>query len=148
MNGKAHATASLVLALPCGVAAYAVTENVAVSVGATVGCLAGTLLTPDLDVDGITSSEWWLVKKLGPLGFLWMAAWWPYAKIIPHRHWLSHAPIVGTIGRLAYVLLPVVLLCVALGVELPEIPLVAWHAIAGAVRGLMVSDTAHWLMDL
>jgi uncharacterized metal-binding protein len=70
--------------------------------GAFLGCLLGTVLTPDLDQIGISKNEWDMVKKLGPLGFLWCALWWPYAASIRHRSPISHLPLLGTAIRLVY----------------------------------------------
>lgn len=70
-------------------------------------------------------------------------------KAIPHRHWLSHCPIVGTLGRLLYMTLMGGLIWLLLG--RPPLPFVLVNLpagwIAAFVAGLMVSDTAHWLMD-
>ena len=81
MNGKAHATASLVLSIPCGVAAYAATENVAVSVGAVVGCIAGILLTPDLDL--LEAQMPWWHEALS--WTLWAAMLWAFFRAILER---------------------------------------------------------------
>src|ERR671932_924179 len=53
--------------------------------------LGGLYLSPDLDLKSLPWKRW------GVLRFIWL----PYQKI-PHRHWLSHTPIVGSVGRLLY----------------------------------------------
>jgi uncharacterized metal-binding protein len=78
------------------------------------------------------------------LKFIWL----PYQKKIPHRHWLSHAPIVGSALRLLYLavgLLPVWL-------AFPELSQVQWSgvnwskAIAFLV-GVELSALNHLLLD-
>ena len=54
---------------------------------------SGLMFGPDLDIYSIQFQRW------GPLKILWL----PYQKTIPHRSWLSHGPVIGTILRLLYV---------------------------------------------
>jgi len=145
-TGKQHTRASLFAAIPTGVAIGVATGDACAGIAATAGCLAGILLTPDLDQIGISKSEWALVRRLGPIGFLWMAFWMPYT-IIRHRHWLSHAPVIGTLGRLAYLAVPSVVLWLVLGH--PDVHLPPWgpNALLGGIAGLIVSDTLHWFFD-
>ena len=67
------------------------------------GCLAGILLTPDLDVDagniGMSIIRTWLG---GIPAVLWFWYWRPYSKLIPHRSVVSHLPILSTAIRLVY----------------------------------------------
>lgn len=58
----------------------------------TAHWLAGLIFSPDLDIFGTNYRRW------GPLRVLW----WPYAKTIPHRSWLSHGLIVGPLLQLVY----------------------------------------------
>lgn len=99
---------------------------------------------PDLDQEGLSVAEWQIIKKTFGLGFLWLMFWWPYAVLIPHRHWTSHAPIVGTLGRLAYIAFAMVCLFWFTGWSVPKIPL--W-LVESFVTGLMASDTVHWARD-
>ena len=146
-TGKQHARASLFAAIPTGITIGVATGDACAGIAATTGCLAGILLTPDLDQIGISKSEWALVRRLGPIGFLWMAFWALYARLLPHRHWLSHAPVIGTLGRLAYLAVPSVVLWLVLGC--PGIHLPPWgpNALLGGIAGLIVSDTLHWFFD-
>lgn len=141
-DGRAHAIASVILSGPVFLAGVAIDPKVGMA--ASAGCLCGILLTPDLDQEGISAAEWQIVKKTFGVGFLWLMFWWAYAKFIPHRHWASHTPIVGTLGRLAYMALAMICLFWLTGWSVPHIPL--WLA-GGFVMGLIVSDTAHWVMD-
>jgi len=116
--------------------------------GALLGCDAGILLTQDLDQIGVSKGEWTLVKRLGPIGFLWMAFWWPYARALKHRGFWSHCPVVGTIGRLVYCGALISLIWIILG--RPEIPppgMAVQEFLWGAGLGLLVSDAVHFIMD-
>jgi uncharacterized metal-binding protein len=149
MNGAAHRTASLALAAPSALTVYAVTGNVPASVGAAVGCFVSVFVNPDLDQEGVSSSEWTLVRRLGPIGFMWMALWWPYARAISHRSVISHAPFAGTLFRLLYIGFVAAVVCVLLGCKLEaiDIPLPITRGGIGVVGGLMISDAAHFVMD-
>lgn len=60
-----------------------------------VGILfAGWMLSPDLDLNSSIYKRW------GPLRFLW----WPYQKIVPHRHWISHSWVLSPALRVSYLL--------------------------------------------
>lgn len=147
-SGKAHATASLLLAAPCVIAVTAYTRDPQAGIAAGAGCLAGLLLSPDLDQEGLSAMEWALIKRTFGLGFLWLLAWWPYAVMLPHRCFLSHAPIIGTLIRLVYLCLPPLLLALTLGAGLPVLSITMWWLAGWGIAGLAVSDTAHWIMDL
>lgn len=54
--------------------------------------LGGLWLSPDLDTNSLAIKRWGILKNL----------WWPYQKIIPHRSFLSHSPLLGTALRLSY----------------------------------------------
>jgi len=79
----------------------------------------------------------------------------PYALIITHRHWTSHAPLIGTLVRVLYVTAIAYEIALALG----TVPLflgavgyiVSWKACLYFFGALVLSDTAHrfcdWLSD-
>lgn len=132
-SGKAHALASTALAPVLASVVLARNYNVTTAFCVGVGCLLGLWLSPDLDIDGITYSETLLP---GLIGVLFRAYWWPYAKLIPHRHWLSHAPVISTTLRIIYAFWWFAFLDVH------------WFVVLAPVWcGLMFSDAAHWLMD-
>ena len=100
-SGKVHATASIVAALPtAAVTALLLGPDVGLCAGA--GCLLGIPINPDLDQLTIERAEWKIIKRLPVIGWGWLALWDLYARGIPHRHALSHLPVIGTAGRLAY----------------------------------------------
>jgi uncharacterized metal-binding protein len=144
-SGVVHAQCSLVLAVPAFAVAYVASQQqVDSGLACAVGCLAGTLLTPDLDQETISRSEYTLIKWTMGLGFLWAMLWYPYARLCKHRSALSHWPLLGTCGRLLYLGI-FVGLALYWGWTPPPLPqaLLWWGAL-----GLMISDTAHWALDM
>ena len=112
---------------------------------AGLGCLVGIVLSPDLDQESISRTEWRIVHVTFGVGWLWPFLSWPYARLVPHRSIWSHAPLLGTAGRVAYFgsLVTVALWLAGVTVYQED---VMW--LAPLVAGLAVSDTLHWLMDL
>ena len=147
-TGKEHAKASRKLAPVVGVATAVFTGSVIGGVAAAAGCLAGIVLSPDLDIEGITISERKVLQSSRLLGGVWMAIWYPYAVLIPHRSPLSHWPVLGTVLRLLY-LYGVAWLATAVYPPLGE--WVQWLATGRYLLpftiGLAASDVAHWWMD-
>lgn len=92
---KQHETIAFIAAAGLGTA---VGYSSGISYGLALGSgivIHGLLLSNDLDVRSKPYRRW------GVLRFIW----WPYKRLIPHRHWLSHAPIVGTSLRILYMVL-------------------------------------------
>ena len=145
-SGRAHALASLTLTAGMLWAGPALPPHLLTAEQAAFGALgamSGIILSPDLDVRRRTYAE----NVFGRLWWLWALIWWPYAYRIRHRHWLSHGPIVGTLGRLAYLLVPAWLLLSVLGQGGLILMLVGDGRFHHFVGGLMLSDALHWLMD-
>jgi uncharacterized metal-binding protein len=91
-RGQQHDRATWLLALPFGVL-WAPWLGLAGVVAAGLAFLLGGLwLSPDLDTHSNPSRRW------GPLRVLW----WPYRRLLRHRSLLSHAPLLGSAGRLLY----------------------------------------------
>lgn len=73
--------------------ALIISRNLGLGLVAGAGFLFGGLMFgPDLDVRSRQSQRW------GWLGWIWR----PYRGWLRHRSWLSHGPLAGTVGRLAY----------------------------------------------
>ena len=143
-SGKAHAMASLIAAMPtAGVAG--IMFGPGAGLGAAAGCLAGIFCGPDQDQQTLVKGEWWIVRYVPVVGWQWMSLWDIYARLIPHRHWLSHFPIVGTALRLAYMAGVGSLIWLAL--HRPPLPCVPPGFLHGFALGLAVSDSMHWCMD-
>jgi len=147
MNGKAHATASLAASLPTGlIVGLALGPDVGLC--AAGGCLLGIFVNPDLDQLTIERAEWKIIKWLPVAGWGWLMLWDVYARICKHRGFLSHFPIVGTLGRVGYLELWDLALWLARGQPAPVMVTpqqMRWAL--GAFIGLAVSDCLHWVMD-
>ena len=91
-SGRSHDSATLALALPLGLL-VGLWQGPMLGVTAAAAFLLGGLwLSPDLDTCSRPSRRW------GPLALLW----WPYRRVVRHRGWLSHTPLLGTLTRLLY----------------------------------------------
>jgi len=145
-SGKAHAKASCIISIPAGLVVGISLSSVPYGIGAAIGSVLGIALTPDLDQEMTTFFEWKLIRKTGPLGFLWMAFWAPYSLLIPHRSFWSHFPIIGTLIRLLYITMPTIAFCLWKGYT-PNPPQYIIDALIGALIGLAASDILHWFMD-
>lgn len=105
------------------------------------GCLIGMVVTPDNDVDnghvGIG-----IVRHLfgSRVSDMYQAYWYPYARIMPHRGFWSHFPIISTFIRFIYLSVPFLFLSLITGwrAEINFYPLLI---------GLIVVDSLHWLFD-
>lgn len=146
MDGRSHDRVSLALALPVGLA-VAYRFGLLEGIGAAIGCgLVGLFLEPDLDQEQTTFSETRLRHVIGPLMYLWQFYFYLYA-LLPHRCWLSHAPILSTAIRVLYVLAPFLIYAMINSWNFADWPTWCWPLLRGAFAGLCASDTAHWLMD-
>lgn len=129
------------------------------ALAAVVGCLAGVVLSPDLDQPSLTHSEWVVIKLplvgrwlLGPI---FVAIWLPYAMLFKHRSVWTHAPVVSTLIRLGYSVLVIALAQTLIPWfhgwdwirETWSTPTERWSW-AAAVSGLMLSDLGHWARDV
>jgi uncharacterized metal-binding protein len=132
-SGRTHAQQTIALT-PLVTLAVTAKFGVAPGILAGLGCAAGLVLSPDLDQEQRTASESLVIAKAPLFGWLFLLYFYPYALIIPHRHPLSHWPVIGTLGRLLYVGWPL------LFVGVPA--WLCWPAL-----GLGVSDTGHFIAD-
>ena len=107
-------------------------------IAASSHLLGGLYLSPDLDLKSLPWKRWGVLRCL----------WLPYQRI-PHRHWLSHAPVVGSIGRLLYLgvlLSPVAIVFIK---ALPPLQMGRefWYTVAAVLVGVEVSALNHLLLD-
>lgn len=147
-SGAKHAMITKALTIPTMIGVTAVTGNVGAGLIAATGTLSGLFVDPDLDQPILTRSERRVIRWLGPLGWVWAWWWIGYAYLIPHRSPLSHLPILGTIGRVVYVMVPIsAILFLATG---------SLDIVAGVLQssvfwlwfiGLCVADIGHWVAD-
>jgi len=154
-SGINHIKGTLLIAIPVGLVGFFGGGGIPDGLACALGCLSGIILSPDLDVEHRTESEYLIYRVLGKfLGAIWFAFWWPYGKMIPHRSPLSHAPILGTIIRILYIYGLGGILWFAFawaitghGTWLPMPnwlhPLAFWWLI-----GLIFADALHYIMDV
>lgn len=131
-NGTTHDLTCLALGIGLAVAiSHLLPDYAHGAMWIGLGAISGRWITPDLDLKNAT------VKRWGILSFIWV----PYRAIIPcHRHWLSHAPIIGTGLRVGYLMALLSPLIVAnLGAFVAILPY--WFA------GLAVADLGHLILD-
>lgn len=150
-SGKTHAIGSLVSAPIAMGLVYSYTSDPRLALFAGIGSVSGILLTPDLDQESISASEWKLIQITCGIGFLWNALWGPYSTFIPHRSVLSHLPVLGTCLRLLYLYaaLSICLWIFDSTLSLPSFEvLVRSPDFRAFVAGLVASDISHWILDL
>lgn len=110
------------------------------------GCMSGIFLSPDMDVDAGFLGHKFVDRYLGRIvGTIWRALWWPYAALVPHRSWLSHAPVISTSLRLVYWYAIYAVACIVFKwpVWVPGIVIGGWLYL-----GLVVSDVLHYITDI
>lgn len=147
-SGAIHARDSRVLAILTPIPVAVLTANLVPAALVAVGCLSGIPLSPDLDHHNRTYAE-----RLPVIGKLWEWFWLPYEKLMPHRSYLSHAPILGTLLRQLYlitILWGVAYLAgwesMGLGDELLWLSRQTWYQ--WWLLGLVLSDLVHWFQDV
>jgi uncharacterized metal-binding protein len=91
-SGRHHDLATWLLCLPFAALWWPAQGLAGVAVAGLAFLLGGLLLSPDLDTHSNPTRRW------GPLRLLW----WPYRRLLRHRSLLSHGPLLGSAGRLAY----------------------------------------------
>ncbi len=91
-SGATHDKITKLLSLPFGIVIAMCLGQEAGLISGISFLIGGLWLSPDLDT---TSNAF---KRWGPLKWIWK----PYKKLLSHRSFLSHAPIIGTTLRLLY----------------------------------------------
>ncbi len=155
-DGKLHAAASVILAGGGQVLPQFTPVSTFQAVAFSMGAILGILLTPDLDLVGGSISQRQVRRGAGSIiGLLWSMLWYPYAKLLGHRSFWSHTPIIGTIIRVLYAFgIPLLIWSmlwqaghVTVPPPVPMLgqldPLLFW-----VLAGLAFSDVFHWIMDM
>lgn len=109
----------------------------------TSGILTGLIVSPDLDVDGgfLGMAHLRRVPVVGGLlSFAWQVYWYPYAKIVPHRHYISHSIFFGTCLRVAWLMMPL-LIANYHGLDVRLDGFGHWFV------GLVLADALHIVLD-
>jgi len=121
------------------------------------GALISVILNPDLDVDHGQTDGFKVVKHAGSVVSTgWRYAWYMYRHSLRHGGELSHFPVVGTLGRILYLYLSVIV--VPYLVLAPVLHLDFWGEITWWLWWIVVhykvtlalagSDFIHWSLDV
>ena len=92
--GRSHDRATCVLCLPFALLWWPWLGLPGAAVAGIAFLFGGLWMSPDLDTVSRPTRRW------GPLRWLW----WPYRRLLRHRSLLSHSPLLGSAGRLLYLL--------------------------------------------
>lgn len=127
------------------------------ALGAAVGLVVGTYANPDVrDQEQVRNqAEHDFAARFGALpGLVWSAYWWPLAKLIPHRSYLSHLPGLATLIAFAWLVLPTLLMQYAIIAVFIDASLIDWLTfvlankfVAGVLLGWALQDLAHLFDD-
>lgn len=119
------------------------------------GLILGKYATPDVrDQEHIKNyAQRRFQKRYGALvGFLWWLYWWPLAKLIPHRSFLSHLPPLATLVAFLYLFAPPLIL--AYYYTRPPVELWSWlwawlynWLAVGILVGWSIQDLGHLAQD-
>lgn len=153
--GSVHTLASVALAT--GFTAVALADYDMDHMQYAYGAILGVFVQPDCDVDKGFIAYHYIRKRLGDWAeYLWDRIWYMYRRSIKHGSELSHFPVVGTLGRLAYLFLfTLVVPYLVLDVVFPlniNYELRWWAARILShwriVVGLMGADFIHFVLDV
>lgn len=109
-TGTNHDKITCLAALGLGLATCTIdpTLSAEVALGTLIG---GLIISPDIDLIQSRCTQRW-----GWLGFIWI----PYQKVIPHRCFLSHCVVIGTLVRILYLVLPTIGVLALLGLPVGD----------------------------
>jgi uncharacterized metal-binding protein len=149
-SGIVHKNATKKLVIPYSVTSFLVLyynlplyKAFSLSIMGGFGVMTGILMTPDLDHIEATLRHF---KSKTTLQKVWFLRWYPYGKLLDHRSFFSHFPVVGTLLRLVYIL-PELLIVIALLSRFINIYDLMMFIISWA-GGLLMSDILHYIMDI
>lgn len=100
-SGKVHFAGNIINGTILTVSTYIYSKEIVPLV--IIGSILGTLITPDMDLEGTTFTEK-LMRKIPIIGFIWQISWYPYALLAKHRG-LSHNIFLGTLGRILWLMI-------------------------------------------
>lgn len=155
-TGKVHTRVTLLIAAEFATATI-VSLDVS-NVQYVVGALLGVVIQPDLDVShGRTVSSTLIRNRLGLVPYyFWQSLWYMYRRSLKHGGELSHFPVIGTVGREAYLFLflivfPNILLALLFQFDFWS-ETEWWYRLIihhyKITLGLMVTDLFHWILDV
>jgi uncharacterized metal-binding protein len=105
--------------------------------------------SPDSDIDHETYQDFFVLFIEPYAHKIWYLFWLPYRKLVPHRSWISHFPIIGSLIRIFYLLIPCFLLAwfIPLMKEFLKILIENWDLSLYFICGIIWADILHILMD-
>ncbi|MBE9177218.1 metal-binding protein [Oculatella sp. LEGE 06141] len=137
-SGRTHDRITLWTLPVTAIAALLLSRSGTITLIVCAGFLfGGLMLGPDLDTHSVHYKRW------GWLRWIWL----PYRGSVRHRSPLSHAPITGTVLRVAYLLLWVGLVSfvgVAIANEIGQLGL-TWSEFVERVRNGLQHHQAEWI---
>lgn len=139
-GGRVHTTATLIgmVAVPAGMAIAGFPTSGIVPVAC--GYAASLFVHPDLDLNTRLSTK-------DPKKFIWRLLWYGYSRLIPHRGFWSHFPLIGTALRVIYLWIFVALLGLIMGFSsIP--PQEAYKPFLWFFSGIAMSDIVHTGLDV
>ena len=110
--GSNHDKGSILWSIPFGLLTNLIIGSPYGLITGIAFLLGGLWLSPDLDTKSLPLKRWGILKGI----------WLPYRKLIPHRSFFSHGPLIGTTLRICYLITCttlVVLLIQPFGLKLP-----------------------------
>lgn len=138
-SGRVHDRVTVALSPLTGLGAGIWGQRWELATLAIVGVLvSGFFLSPDLDILSKPYQRWGWLRWL----------WWPYQRLIPHRSWLSHGPIIGTVLRVAYLVGWLSLLGVGLGWIGQQTGWWQWQVEWQWLKASWQEDSQAWLVGL
>ena len=143
-----HSASSVVVAISGATTMLLLNRGTEGVMGVGVGALVGILINCDADVDGGSIADFYIRVYTGKaVEMMWDRLWTPYRKVCRHRGFLSHAPIISTVLRIAY--LSVFYFLVATPIKwLASVVHIDWPTFWWwAFVGLVLADSAHWGLD-
>jgi uncharacterized metal-binding protein len=159
-SGQLHFTANVIAGTVLTSIAYLRAPEPAMALYIGIGCLIGTIVTPDMDLEGTTYTER-MMRKIPVFGWLWQQSWYGYALLFRHRG-ASHNLLLGTPSRIMWLGIIAVfwtvfligLLCVVQPGNDPDVlgrdiatTILSWvHP--GLLLGWFAQDIAHYILDI
>jgi uncharacterized metal-binding protein len=138
-NARDHSLLTAIACLSIGASAAWFVEWYHLGIAIAAALLGDLFLSPDLDHDsGSLSYRAW-----GPLRFIW----YPYMKLVPHRSAVSHFPLLGTVGRVLYLGVPIYVIALLCGHDLRWLALDPHPATVAILVGLEISNSLHFIAD-
>ena len=120
-SGHEHDRTTRLLSVPFGLLIWLFLDLSSGLISALAFSIGGQWLSPDLDTKSNALYRWGWLRGI----------WWPYRKLIRHRSFLSHGPLIGTTIRVLYLITTATIILLslkALGISQP------WHGFQECIK--------------